>query len=82
MKFRVASIKGDGIGPEIVTQAQKVLNAVASAYGHEFEFVELLDHGHGDDDLVVLKRIERLCAVENDVRIKHIRFFHSRNPFF
>ena len=34
MKYRIASIKGDGIGPEIVTQAQKVLNKVAEKYGH------------------------------------------------
>lgn len=45
MKYRIASIKGDGIGPEIVTQAQKVLNSVASKYGHEFEFTELLMGG-------------------------------------
>ena len=29
MKLNIACIKGDGIGPEIVTQAQKVLNRVA-----------------------------------------------------
>ncbi|MCR5420094.1 MAG: 3-isopropylmalate dehydrogenase [Lachnospiraceae bacterium] len=45
MKYRIASIKGDGIGPEIVTQAQKVLNRVAEKYGHEFEFKELLMGG-------------------------------------
>ena len=45
MKYRIASIKGDGIGPEIVTQAQKVLNSVGEKYGHEFEFVELLMGG-------------------------------------
>ena len=33
-----AVIRGDGIGPEIVTQAQKVLNSVAEKYGHEFVF--------------------------------------------
>lgn len=45
MKYRIASIKGDGIGPEIVTQAQKVLNSIGEKYGHEFEFVELLMGG-------------------------------------
>ena len=28
MKYNIAVIKGDGIGPEIVAQAEKVLNAV------------------------------------------------------
>ncbi|MCR5509004.1 MAG: 3-isopropylmalate dehydrogenase [Lachnospiraceae bacterium] len=45
MNYRIASIKGDGIGPEIVTQAQKVLNAVGAVYGHKFEFTELLMGG-------------------------------------
>ena len=49
MKYNIASIKGDGIGPEIVTEAQKVLNAVAAKYGHEFIFEELLLGGASID---------------------------------
>lgn len=33
MNFNVAVIPGDGIGPEIVTEAQKVLNAVGEKFG-------------------------------------------------
>lgn len=46
MNFQIASIKGDGIGPEIVTEAQKVLNRVAEKYNHKFEFTEILMGEH------------------------------------
>ncbi|MBP5265748.1 MAG: 3-isopropylmalate dehydrogenase [Lachnospiraceae bacterium] len=45
MKFQVGVIKGDGIGPEVVTEAQKVLDAIASKYGHEFDYKEILMGG-------------------------------------
>lgn len=45
MNYHIAVIPGDGIGPEIVTEAKKVLNKVASVYGHTFEYEELLMGG-------------------------------------
>ena len=36
MEKNIAVIKGDGIGPEIVTEAMKVLDAVAKKYNHKF----------------------------------------------
>ena len=45
MKYNIAVIPGDGIGPEIVTEAKKVLDKVASVYGHEFDYEELLMGG-------------------------------------
>ena len=41
MDFKVAVIPGDGIGPEIVEQAQKVLNHVGNKFGHSFNYVEV-----------------------------------------
>ncbi|MBR5930662.1 MAG: 3-isopropylmalate dehydrogenase, partial [Lachnospiraceae bacterium] len=38
MKKTIALIKGDGIGPEIVDSAVKVLEVIADKYGHEFDF--------------------------------------------
>ena len=35
MKLDIAVIPGDGIGPEIVREARKVLDTVAERYGHE-----------------------------------------------
>lgn len=45
MKFRVAVLAGDGIGPEVTAEAVKVLRAVAELGGLEFEFVEGLIGG-------------------------------------
>lgn len=45
MKKTIAVIKGDGIGPEIVTEAMKVLDKVGEKCGHEFEYKEVLMGG-------------------------------------
>ena len=41
MKYNIAVIPGDGIGPEVVTEAQKILDKIGDKYGHEFEFTEV-----------------------------------------
>jgi 3-isopropylmalate dehydrogenase len=38
MNFKIATLPGDGIGPEIVDQAIKVLKSVGSRYNHHFDF--------------------------------------------
>ena len=45
MKFHIALIPGDGIGPEIVKEAKKVLDRVAQKYNHEFTYETLLMGG-------------------------------------
>ena len=45
MKFDIAVIKGDGIGPEIVTEAMKVLEETGRLYGHSFTFTQCLAGG-------------------------------------
>ena len=45
MEFKVALIPGDGIGPEIVTEACKVLDRVGEVYGHTFLYKKLLMGG-------------------------------------
>ena len=40
MEKQIAVIRGDGIGPEIVEQALRVLDAVAEKYGHTFRYVD------------------------------------------
>ena len=42
MKFNIAIIPGDGIGPEVTRQAQKALDAVADEYGHTFTYTTAL----------------------------------------
>ena len=45
MNCNIAVIKGDGIGPEVVTQAMKVLDAVGEKFGHTFNYEQLLMGG-------------------------------------
>lgn len=45
MRFNIAVIPGDGIGPEIVTEAKKVLDKVGEIYGHTFQYEELMMGG-------------------------------------
>lgn len=42
MKLKIATLAGDGIGPEVTHEAINVLQAVAEAGGHEFTFAEAL----------------------------------------
>lgn len=49
MNFKIGLIHGDGIGPEIVNEAKKVLEAVSSKYGHSFTYENLLLGGASID---------------------------------
>jgi 3-isopropylmalate dehydrogenase len=44
-KYKIALIKGDGIGPEIIDEATKVLDSVASIFDFDFKYEELLMGG-------------------------------------
>ena len=43
--FNIAVVKGDGIGPEIVSGAMEVLEVIGKKYGHTFNFTEYLAGG-------------------------------------
>ncbi|ANU48332.1 3-isopropylmalate dehydrogenase [Enterocloster clostridioformis] len=45
MDYNVTVIPGDGIGPEIVREARKVLDQVGRVYGHSFDYTEILMGG-------------------------------------
>lgn len=49
MKYKIALIRGDGIGPEVVNEAVGVLDAVGTQFGHNFEFVDVLLGGCATD---------------------------------
>lgn len=49
MNKKITIIKGDGIGPEIVTQAMRVLDVIAEKYGHTFEYQEINAGGNAID---------------------------------
>ena len=44
-EFKIALIKGDGIGPEIVEGAVTVLNAIEKKYNHKFNYTDVLMGG-------------------------------------
>lgn len=45
MNYNVTVIPGDGIGPEIVREARKVMDKVGQVYGHRFDYTEILMGG-------------------------------------
>ena len=45
MKYNIAVIHGDGIGPEVVGEALKVLDTIAAKYHHEFVYTPVLACG-------------------------------------
>ncbi|WP_075679248.1 3-isopropylmalate dehydrogenase [Roseburia sp. 831b] len=45
MKCQIGVISGDGIGPEIVTEAKKVLDKIGEVFGHQFCYQEILMGG-------------------------------------
>ena len=50
MEKHIALLRGDGIGPEIVDSAVKVLEAVAEKFGHTFTFTRYLIGGAAIDE--------------------------------
>ena len=45
MEKNIAVIRGDGIGPEIVNEAIKVLNKIGEVYGHKFNYTDVFMGG-------------------------------------
>lgn len=65
MEKNIAVIKGDGIGPEIVTEAMKVLDAIASKYDHKFHYNEILMGGCSIDAYGVPLSDEALAVAKS-----------------
>ena len=51
MNYKIALIKGDGIGPEVVGEAVKVMDAIGAKFGHTFEYVDILMGGRAIDEV-------------------------------
>lgn len=49
MNKKIAILAGDGIGPEVMAQAVRVLDAIADKFGHKFEYTEALVGGAAYD---------------------------------
>lgn len=49
MTFNIVCMSGDGIGPEIIAEAKRVLNKVAEKYGHSITYKDILMGGASID---------------------------------
>ena len=67
--YKIAVIRGDGIGPEVISEGEKVLDAVSELEGFELEWIE---YPHGAEHYLVtgeligedtLKELERCDAI-------------------
>ena len=65
MDYRIAVIPGDGIGPEIVREACKVLDRVGAVHGHKFQYTEVLMGGISIDTYGVPLTEEALETAKN-----------------
>ncbi len=80
MELNIGVIRGDGIGPEIVAEAIKVLNKVGEVYGHTYKYNELLMGGasidvHGipltDETVAIAKSCDAVLmgSIGGDARV-------------
>ncbi len=84
MEKNIAVIKGDGIGPEIVTEAMKVLDRVAEKFGLRFNYEQLLMGGCSiDANGVPLtdETIER-CKASDAVLMGSIGGDTTKSPWY
>lgn len=65
MNKNITVIRGDGIGPEIVAEALKVLGAVCERHGHTFHYTDILMGGASIDATGVPLTVEALKTAKN-----------------
>ena len=69
MKARIAWLPGDGVGPEVLREARRVLEVIATEHNHEFQFIDgeiggVAIEGHGDP---FPKVTQDICLASNAV---------------
>ena len=64
MEYKVGVISGDGIGPEVVAEAKKVLDKVGEIFGHTFNYEEILMGGCSIDATGVPLTDEAIAAAK------------------
>lgn len=84
MEKKITVIKGDGIGPEIVTEAQKVLDKVAEKFGHKFVYTDILMGGCSIDKYGVPLTDEAVEVAKNSdaVLLGSIGGHTSTSPWY
>ena len=84
MNYKIALIKGDGIGPEIVDEAVKVLNQVGEKYGHTFDYTRVLMGGESIDACGVPLTDEAIaqCKASDSVLMGSIGGNTTTSPWY
>lgn len=84
MEKNIAVIKGDGIGPEIVTEAMKVLDRVAEKFGHKFNYEQLLMGGCSIDanGVPLTEETVERCKVADAVLMGSIGGNTTTSPWY
>lgn len=84
MNKNIAVIKGDGIGPEIVTEAMKVLDTIAKVYGHTFNYEQLLMGGCSIDvnGVPLTEETIKRCKASDAVLMGSIGGNTSTSPWY
>ena len=85
MEYKIALIRGDGIGPEVVEEAVQVLQTVGDKFGHRFSFVEVQMGGCAIDAVgkSYPDGTAELCRSCNAVLLGAVggpKWGHSTNP--
>ncbi|MCM1106228.1 MAG: 3-isopropylmalate dehydrogenase [Blautia sp.] len=62
MNCQIGVISGDGIGPEIVAEARKVLDKISEKFGHSFTYTDILMGGCSIDAVGVPLTEEAIAA--------------------
>ena len=65
MKYSIASLPGDGIGPEVAVAVKAVLDSVAKKFDHQFDVKEYLIGGAAIDEYGVALPDETLAACKS-----------------
>src|SRR6185503_14256628 len=65
LDFKITLLPGDGIGPEVVTEAVRVLDAIASKYSHALEYRERLMGGCSIDQYGISLTDETLADCQS-----------------
>lgn len=84
MKYNVACIPGDGIGPEVVAEAKKVLDAVGKKFGHEFIYTDVLMGGASIDvhGVPLTEETINTCLASDAVLMGSIGGNTSTSPWY
>jgi len=84
MILNIACIGGDGIGPEIMAEAKKVLNKIASVYGHEINYTDVLMGGASIDvhGIPLTDETIDICKVSDAVLMASIGGNTSTSPWY